>query len=160
MTTGIFIGRFQPFHNAHLEIVKDILKDNDRIIIGIGSAQHSNEEKNPFTSKERKEMIESALQQELIHYYEIVEIPDVNDNEKWVDHVISIAGEFDIDYTINPLVKELMEAKGKKVVWTREIEGVSATEVRKRMREGGDWKSLVPKVVAKEIEKIGIGRVK
>jgi nicotinamide-nucleotide adenylyltransferase len=37
----LLIGRFQPFHKGHLQVVKTIARDCDDIIIGIGSAQYS-----------------------------------------------------------------------------------------------------------------------
>ena len=50
---GLLIGRMQPVHNGHIEIIKQILEEVDEIIIGIGSAQLSHELKNPFTAGER-----------------------------------------------------------------------------------------------------------
>ena len=38
---GLLIGRMQPVHNGHIEIIKQILEEVDEIIIGIGSAQLS-----------------------------------------------------------------------------------------------------------------------
>ena len=40
---GILIGRMQPLHNGHIEVIKKILNEVDEIIIGIGSAQISHE---------------------------------------------------------------------------------------------------------------------
>ena len=37
-TVGIFIGRFQPLHNAHLHIIKEALLDVDHLLLFIGSA--------------------------------------------------------------------------------------------------------------------------
>jgi bifunctional NMN adenylyltransferase/nudix hydrolase len=36
--TIVFIGRFQPFHNAHLEIVKKALEQTNRLVILVGSS--------------------------------------------------------------------------------------------------------------------------
>ncbi len=60
--TAFIIGRFQPFHKGHLEIIKTILKDNDHVIIGIGSAQFSHTLTNPFTAGERYLMISNTLE--------------------------------------------------------------------------------------------------
>src|SRR3989338_6501836 len=111
MTTALYIGRFQPIHKAHVEIIRNILKENDKIIIGIGSSQHANHDKNPFSADERKSMVEKPLQQEFIHEYEIFLIPDINDDNKWVDHVKSIVPIFDSVYTMNPLVRRLFTEK-------------------------------------------------
>lgn len=58
--TLVLIGRFQPFHNAHLEIVKRATALCDRLIIVVGSAGQPRTYKNPWTFEERREMIRSA----------------------------------------------------------------------------------------------------
>ena len=58
---GILIGRMQPVHNGHMEVIKRILEEVDEIIIGIGSAQLSHELKDPFTAGERIVMMTQAL---------------------------------------------------------------------------------------------------
>ena len=45
----LYIGRFQPFHNGHLQLIKSIENKFDQIIIGIGSSQYSHDKNNPFT---------------------------------------------------------------------------------------------------------------
>ena len=56
----VLIGRFQPLHNAHLEIIKRATAITERLIIVTGSAAQPRTYKNPFTSAERRNMIKSA----------------------------------------------------------------------------------------------------
>ncbi len=56
----VLIGRFQPFHNAHLEIVKRATALTDHLVIITGSANQPRTYKNPFTSRERAAMIRNA----------------------------------------------------------------------------------------------------
>jgi len=58
---GIYIGRFQPFHNAHLETVRFALKQAKKLIIVIGSDNQARTTKNPWTSEERIAMMKSAI---------------------------------------------------------------------------------------------------
>ena len=58
---GIYIGRFSPFHNGHLESIKNILTQVDEVIIVVGSAQLCYQIQNPFTAGERITMIKLAL---------------------------------------------------------------------------------------------------
>jgi bifunctional NMN adenylyltransferase/nudix hydrolase len=58
--TLVLIGRFQPFHNAHLEIVKRATALCDRLIIVVGSSRQPRTYKNPFSFEERARMIRSA----------------------------------------------------------------------------------------------------
>ena len=87
---ALFIGRFQPLHNGHLKVIQQLSKDFDELIIGIGSSQYSNTLDNPFSSDERKQMIEKSLNRFNINKYNIVLIPDIHNPPKWADHVLSI----------------------------------------------------------------------
>lgn len=58
--TLVLIGRFQPFHNAHLEIVKRATALCDKLIIVVGSSRQPRTYKNPFTFEERRNMIRFA----------------------------------------------------------------------------------------------------
>lgn len=61
---GVFIGRFQPFHNVHLEIVRYALGQVKQLIIGIGSCNQSPDTRNPWSGEERAEMISSCFSPE------------------------------------------------------------------------------------------------
>ncbi|MFA5758408.1 MAG: bifunctional nicotinamide-nucleotide adenylyltransferase/Nudix hydroxylase [Clostridia bacterium] len=58
---GVFIGRFQPLHNAHLAVIKMTLEKVDHLIILLGSACQAKTIKNPWTSEEREDMIRVCL---------------------------------------------------------------------------------------------------
>jgi bifunctional NMN adenylyltransferase/nudix hydrolase len=58
--TLVLIGRFQPFHNAHLEIIRRATALCDQLVIVTGSANQPRTYKNPFTSEERAVMIRYA----------------------------------------------------------------------------------------------------
>jgi bifunctional NMN adenylyltransferase/nudix hydrolase len=58
--TLVLIGRFQPFHNAHLEIVKRATALCDKLVIVVGSSRQPRTYKNPFTFDERARMIRHA----------------------------------------------------------------------------------------------------
>lgn len=70
---------------------------------------------------------------------------------------------FDKVYSGNPLVQRLFLEEGYEVssppLYYRDV--YSGTEVRRRMLEGKDWESLVPKSVVKVIKEIkGVERLK
>ncbi|MFQ5970355.1 MAG: adenylyltransferase/cytidyltransferase family protein, partial [Nitrososphaerales archaeon] len=82
---ALIIGRFQPFHKGHLELVKSILKECDEIIIAIASAQFNYIEKDPFTAGERILMIHEALREgkvDLARCYVAAIVNDEN-NARW-----------------------------------------------------------------------------
>jgi len=161
MKTALFVGRFQPFHNAHFEDIKNILKEFDKVIIGIGSSEEYNTQDNPFSLKERIEMIEICLTDNNVQDFTIFPIPDINDDGKWVEHVLTIVPNFDIVFSGN---KKTLDLFNNNSYITRKIElipGISATEIRRRIHNENNWKDLVPKSVAEYIEKIdGVKRIK
>jgi len=161
----LLIGRYQPFHKGHLEVVKEILEECDVLVIGIGSAQYSHSKENPFTGGERLSMIAEALAEEKIplHRYLIIPIPDINNNAAWVSHVKTYCPPFDIVYTRNPLSKRLFEEANIKVkeqpLFDRHK--YSGTAIREKMIAGQEWEGLVPKGVARVVKKIdGVERLK
>lgn len=58
--TLVLIGRFQPLHSAHLEIIKRATALTDQLVVIVGSAKQPRTYKNPFTFAERREMIMDA----------------------------------------------------------------------------------------------------
>ena len=162
MKKGLILGRFQPFHFGHLKLIESIVNDKVLPLICIGSAQYSHTVDNPFTVKERKEMIMAVLQS-LNCEYEIFEIPDINNYDLYVSHLETFVPEFDQIYSGNPIVQRLFGEAGYKVVklqmFNREVWEGSA--IRLAMREGGDWESAVPNQIVDIIQHIaGTERLK
>lgn len=160
---ALIIGRFQPLHNGHLEVIRKVASECDRMIIGIGSAQYSHLTDNPFTAGERYLMVSETLKDEGITNVSIVPIEDLNRYSVWVSHVVSMCPPFTKVYSNNSVTRRLFEEAGFELrdspLYNRKE--FSGTEVRKRMAEGGDWESLVPKAVAKVIKDIdGISRIR
>jgi nicotinamide-nucleotide adenylyltransferase len=164
---ALFIGRFQPFHNGHLVLVRNILKeeDVDSLVIAIGSTQHSHSLENPFTCGERILMIGSAVFEELYNRDGIsparifvVPVPDVERNAIWVTHLESYCPPFQVAYSNNPLVQRLFEETGYPVRSFPLVERKRfwGTEIRRRMLEKEDWRELVPPAIHSAIDKLRI----
>lgn len=161
MATGLFIGRFQPFHKGHLKDIKDALKECDEVIIAIGSSQHSHTADNPFSFEERVRMIEDTLSAEGIEKYTVFAVPDINYDFKWVEHVETLVPKFDIVYTGNAKTEKLFKQRYHEVKRVNMVPGINSTTIRKRIVADKDWKSLVPEQVIDYIEDIdGVKRVK
>lgn len=58
---GVFIGRMQPPHKAHIDTIKRALHDNDHVIVILGSSNQFPTIKNPFMFEQRVEMILACL---------------------------------------------------------------------------------------------------
>ena len=159
---SLVIGRFQPLHLGHMEVIRKCAEESDHLTIGIGSAQYSHTIENPFTAGERYLMIEETLKAEGINNYSIVPVEDLNRYSVWVSHVVSMCPPFSRVYTNNPFTKRLFTEAGFIVkdspLYNRSE--YSGTMVRRKMIEDGDWRSLVPGTVADVIDKIdGVGRI-
>ena len=161
---GLVIGRYQPFHKGHLEIITEIMSDPDcsELVIAIGSAQESHTSKNPFTAGERIIMINDALTAAGLKDYFLIPVVDINRYAVWVSHVESLVPPIDIVYTNNSLTKRLFMEKGYTIKEPHlyDRDKFSGTKIRELILTGGAWEELVPASVAKNIKELdGIKRI-
>lgn len=163
MARALFIGRFQPFHRGHLHLLHHIRDAFHEVVVGVGSSQYSHTRRNPFSFAERHEMVHRALEAEGLEGCTVVAIPDVGDDDRWVDHVLSLVPPFDAVFSHDPLTRRLFREAAVPVRNgpLLDRERFSGTEIRRRMRAGGAWRELVPAPVAAYLETIdGVGRVR
>ncbi len=163
---ALFIGRFQPFHQGHLDALVQICAiekaagRDSGVIIGIGSAQYSRLPENPFTAEERTRMIVAALAENpeiWERVKKIIPLPDVHEDTAWVAHAEKLLPSFGAVYTGSPEVKKLFDAAGTHEVKTLVMrKQISATEVRRRIKKGKNLEELVPVAVAKILKEINI----
>ena len=155
---GLMVGRFQPFHKGHLYLSNQILQECDELIIAIGSAQFNYIYKDPFTAGERVLMIHAALLESKIDLTRCYVIPIVNDenNARWLAHLRSMVPSFNILYSGNDFVTNLVshEIKIKKPLFSKK-NVYNGTNIRKQMARMQNWKKLVPNAVFRVIEEIG-----
>ncbi|MBI1969100.1 nicotinamide-nucleotide adenylyltransferase [Candidatus Woesearchaeota archaeon] len=160
---GLFLGRFQPFHLGHLEVIKQALKMVDELVIVIGSAQYSHTFENPFTDSEREEMIENSLKALNLTHYMVVPVEDIDDDSKYVKHVEKYVPAIHLVFAAtNKLTEKLFSARGYKIWTCDRYKGIESKKIREMMLEDNPaWRTMVPKQVMEAIEEIdGIGRIK
>jgi nicotinamide-nucleotide adenylyltransferase len=155
---GLFIGRFQPFHYGHLATVKYALGKVEHLYILVGSSQKSHEKNNPFTAGERIVMVRNALVEEKIDasHYLIIPIPDASGHSVWTAFIDQVVPKYDVVLSNDRLTLQLFREKGVRTIEPplKDRSEFSATEVRKRIVEGGDWKELLPPAVVSVVEPI------
>lgn len=143
---GLLIGRFQPFHIGHLSAVNFALSEVEKLWIGIGSSNRSNERRNPFTADERKEMILSSLDAKTKERIMIYYVPDIGDHERWTYHVDSIVPKYDVVFSNDDFTISLYQHRGIRVVpvplLNRDM--ISGTNIREMIAADRDWSDLVP----------------
>jgi len=158
---AVFVGRFQPFHNAHLRIIQEASKQSEKIIIVIGSHRSPLSVKNPWTCDERSSMILDAVGGELGIDPYIIHVKDYLYNDTmWLTSVqnqiakivgesnsVNLYGHFkdDSSYYLNFFPRwELMKQPN--------YYGINATDIRYSLFEDRhDWKKKSPESIHKDI---------
>ena len=166
MRRGMIHGRFQPFHNGHLEYLKGAAAQCDEVWVGITNPDPTRikpeasdplrhlPESNPYSYAERLLMVKAAAQDAGIEPMRVHVIPfPVNEPELWsayVPHDVTQFIRLFSDWGGTKLDR-LCEAGYEVVVLDEGADKeISGAEVREAVRTGGDWESLVPP---------GVGRV-
>jgi len=152
------MGRFQPFHIGHLNLVKQILDECDEAIIAITSSQFNYLEKDPFTSGERIEMIHDSLKESDVDSSRcfIVAIENQFNIATWGSYLKASLPHFDRVYSGNEYVKMLLGDSFIDVISPKFLDRpqYNATHIRSLIITGDNWKTLVPIAVVKFLEKI------
>lgn len=92
---AVFIGRFQPFHKGHLQVLKHGLKIADTVVILVGSYHAARDIRNPWTYNERADMIASCLSKSESDRVVIRGIRDYYNNDNfWVRNVQNEVSEW------------------------------------------------------------------
>ena len=143
---GLLIGRFQPFHQGHLDALRFALLKVDKLWVGLGSSNQPPLGNNPFSAEERKKMILSSVDDSIRNKIEIYFIPDLEDHKKWVEHIDSIVPKFDIVFTNDEMTKYLYSKRDTKVVeipfTNRDV--LSGTNIRNLILCDQQWEEFVP----------------
>lgn len=129
MKTGIIVGRFQVphLHIGHLHLITSALRECDevKIILGVSNTM---DERNPFTTTERVEMIHKLFPQIVVHL-----IQDNPSNEEWSKALDKVSSLF-----INPILYHSRDSfitsyTGElPSIEISEIEGYSGTKLREQ----------------------------
>jgi nicotinamide-nucleotide adenylyltransferase len=152
------MGRFQPFHLGHLDLVKKILDECDEIIIAITSSQFNYLEKDPFTSGERIEMIHNSLKDSDVDLSRciVTGIENQFNIATWASYLKASLPHFDKVYSGNEYVSMLLADSEIKVVQPAFLdrEKYNATRIRSMIIHDENWQNYVPNTVSEFIDKI------
>ena len=92
--TLVLIGRFQPLHNAHLEIIKRATALTNELVIIVGSAKQPRTYKNPFTFEERVAMIKAATSGLSLSIHIEPNIDTMYNDQAWAVRVQGIVSKY------------------------------------------------------------------
>ena len=167
---GVVHGRFQPFHRGHLEYLDLVVSRCDTLVVGItnpdpgawhpeaDSAHRHQSEANPFTFLERLRMVLGSLEELSRQPLPVWVVPfPVHEPERLPDYVPPDATHFVRVFSRWEEVKVArLRQCGLRVepLPTNGIKRISGMEVRARLRERGNWESLVPRGTAQVIHEL------
>ena len=114
--TAQMLGRWQPFHDGHYALFEEIIKKTGQVCIQIRDVQGVDD--NPFDFETFKKSIEDRLNPEFEGRFKIMMVPNIT----------NICYGRGVGYKI------------EEIELSKEIQEISATKIRAKMREEGKLK--------------------
>lgn len=149
---GLVLGRFQPFHNGHRALVQHALERCGSVVVAIGSATEAPSLRQPFTAKERRQMVEVAFQREVaVGLVTFVDVPDLHDPPRYARHALALTGPVDAVFGNDDATLDLFEAEGVRVERPGLVDRTrfEAKAIRALLAaDDAQWRKLVPPAVA------------
>ena len=169
---GFIHGRFQLFHNDHLNYALLAKEQCKKLIVGITSPENaalireevdphrSEATSNPFTYYERYNMVKLALLEAGVKRedFEIVPYP-IERPEILYNYVpLSATSFFTIydDWGYEKLHRLGELGYGTHVLFDKREKAMCSTEIRQKIVDGTEWKDMVPNVVYEYIVENGL----
>ena len=112
--TAQMLGRWQPFHDGHYALFEEIVKKTGQVCIQIRDVQGVDD--NPFDFETVKKKIEERLNPKFEGRFKIVLVPNIT----------NICYGRGVGYKI------------EEIVLREDFQKISATNIRKKMREDGE----------------------
>ena len=114
--TAQMLGRWQPWHAGHQKLFEEILKKTGQVNIMVRNVQGVDD--NPFDFETVKKNIEERLNPEYQGHFKIIMVPNIT----------NICYGRGVGYKI------------EEIELSKEIQEISATKIRAKMREDGKLK--------------------
>jgi bifunctional NMN adenylyltransferase/nudix hydrolase len=162
---AVFVGRFQPFHLGHLEVIRQGLRIAENVIVIVGSANAAPSPKNPFTFEQRRGMILESFGGSALDSIKVVGVRDYYYNmDAWLMDVQGKVNQYASEGDSIALLGQFKDASSYYLKlfpqWEHEpVETtmMDATLVRKHLFSGvtdsRDWEGKIP--AAQRFELVG-----
>jgi bifunctional NMN adenylyltransferase/nudix hydrolase len=112
MDVAVLIGRFQPYHCGHAELLRMALATAPKVVVVLGSSFHARSAKNPFTWQERAAMIGATLDQAERERIAFVPVRDYYDDTQWAEEVSKAVAAIGGEGVPTALVGHFKDASG------------------------------------------------
>jgi cytidyltransferase-like protein len=124
---AIFIGRFQPLHYGHIELMEQKSKDGIPLLIMVRDIE--SDEKNPFTTEQTVSLLEKYFKSKNTDV-KVVVIPDIE----------SVNFGRGVGYEINEYIPP------------KDVASISATGIRNCIKNKDEyWRKLVDPVIQEDV---------
>ncbi len=176
MTIGLFFGSFNPIHNGHLNIAREVLKKTEIDSIWMVLSPRSPDKEEVLDKKDRYELMRLALMSETkiniskvefnlktpnYTYLTLLELSKKHPNYNFIilmgeDNYKNINDWRESNYIINNfkiLVYPRESTLKNENFLTGKLYDISSSMIRRKVAKNEDISSLVPLNVMKEIEK-------
>jgi len=176
MTIGLFFGSFNPIHNGHLNIAREVLKKTEIDSIWMVLSPRSPDKEEVLDKKDRYELMRLALMSETkiniskvefnlktpnYTYLTLLELSKKHPNYNFIilmgeDNYKNINDWKESNYIINNfkiLVYPRESTLKNENFLTGKLYDISSSMIRRKVAKNEDISSLVPLNVMKEIEK-------
>lgn len=166
---GIVIGRFQPFHLAHQNLIQHSLSLAEKVICILGSARSASDVKNPFTPAMREEIIRACFPNDAQHLiFRAVRDYPYNDHV-WTAEVQNVVGEItETDEKTDARIAIVGFFKDRSSYYLnlfpqwnfeefycsdKKLLNLNASNIREKFfAESEDWKEFLPPQVATALD--------
>lgn len=153
---GLVIGRFQPFHLGHKYLIEQALHHADKIIIGIGSSNIS-DQSNPYSLTTREKFLREFINQEHLEtkVIKIVPIIDTPDDEDWYKIALEATGPVDAVIGDNDWVNTIYRKHNIPVIEIGHLDRsiLQGMKIRQNMKRNISWEERVPHYLVPHIKK-------
>lgn len=164
-TWALVCGRFQTFHLGHKKIIDRALKNADKVLVIIGSAQVFGTERNPYPVRVRKKLVEKVYANN--PNVMVVTLSDLSSEDEisneWGTYLLSFFKKCTGKDVPDIMVYGNDEARSKwfdkeQIKGVTELivarDGLSATQVREYMVKGDyfNWRACVPEAIKDDYE--------
>jgi bifunctional NMN adenylyltransferase/nudix hydrolase len=163
---AIVIGRFQPLHLAHQNLIRHSLSLAEKVICILGSARSASDVKNPFTPAMREEIIRACFpgEEKRLIFRSVRDYP-YNDHV-WTTEVQNVVGETVETDDARIAIVGFFKDKSSYYLnlfpqWSfeefycadKKLLTLNATLIREKFfTESADWREFLPAPVATALE--------
>lgn len=151
---GVVIGRFQPLHNGHIELLLKAKEESEHVLVILGSRNRAADFNNPLNINDRRSILKAALDAIEYGMFKTYCPKDLDNDEAWVENLIGTMQNASDDCDPNE-VSIYTSAKDQEFYQNNFInpitvvdakDGLSATSIRELFYAGAmnTLKPLVP----------------